>query len=57
MTTKINLNAADKITGLSVKTLRCYIANGVVSTYRLAPVPFGSTSMTSHKTRELVRRC
>jgi hypothetical protein len=37
VTTKINLNAAAKSTGLRVKTLRRYIANGVVSTYRLSP--------------------
>jgi hypothetical protein len=37
VTTKINLNAAARSAGLRVKTLRRYIANGVVSTYRLSP--------------------
>ena len=31
MNTKVNPNAADKITGLTVNSLRCYIANGILS--------------------------
>ena len=31
MNTKINPNAADKATGLTVNSLRCYIANGILS--------------------------
>jgi hypothetical protein len=37
VTTKINGNAATKIPGLTVKTLRRYIANGIRSAYRLSP--------------------
>jgi excisionase family DNA binding protein len=37
VTTKINLNSAAKRTGLSVKTLRRYIANGILPAYRVGP--------------------
>ena len=37
MNTKVNPNAADIITCLTVKSLRCYIANGIPSAYRLGP--------------------
>jgi hypothetical protein len=37
MTTKIILNATAERTGLSVKRLRCHIANGILSAHRLSP--------------------